>query len=296
MSRENLRRRLEQAERILQEKSKKLEPAPEDPVEFAEKFFGVKAFRYQQKLAAAFTKFLTIVVRWCRQSGKSFFVAILLIWYALKHPGVEIGIVGPSLRQAKLYIQRINGLLLKIDPNYYERPFRKTMVRFPNGSLIQAFPNNPETIRGHTLHAVCWTEMNFTPDDMDMYDAISYAMATTNGIFIGESTPWSRNHLFYRMFTDDEAYPPKEVFRSHISWRNAVRPKGPLDPKFVERKKRETASDPSRWQREMEAEWAEDEDLYFPLDLTSNCIGTEKNVGVDLDYIPEELIFVGVGD
>jgi len=269
-----------------------LPPIPDDPVVFAREFFGVKATKYQRKLAEAFTKpFLTIVVRWCRQSGKSYWVAILLIWYALKHANVEIGIVGPSLRQAKLYTQRINGLLSKISPGYYERPFRKTMVRFSNLALIQAFPNNPETIRGHTLDAVCWTEMNFTADDLDMYDAISYAMATTNGIFIGESTPWSRNHLFYRMFTDDEAYPVSEVFRSHVSWRDAQKPKGPVDPKFVERKRRETSSDPSRWQREMEAEWAEDEDLYFPLDLASNCIGTEKNIGQDLEYIPEELIF-----
>jgi len=289
---EALRRELDKIRKAAEKKlPQKLELPPDDPVIFAEKWFGIKATEYQRKLAAAFLTFLTIVVRWARQTGKSFFIAILLIWYALKHPNVEIGIVGPSLRQAKLYIQRINGLLSKIPSSYYEKPFRKTLVRFPNGSLIQAFPNNPETIRGHTLHLVCWTEMNFTPDDMDMYDAISYAMATTNGIFIGESTPWSRNHLFHRMFNDDEAYPPGEVFRSHVSWRDAVKPKGPVEPKFVERKKRETTADPSRWQREMEAEWAEDEDLYFPLDLASNCIGTEKNIGVDLDYIPEEMIF-----
>jgi len=288
----SLQRRARKLKEAAESKKPLSKPVPDDPVEFASDFFHVKAFEYQRKLAAAFIKpHLTLVVRWCRQSGKSYFIAILLIWYALRHAGVEIGIVGPSLRQAKLYIQRINGLLSKIPSSYYEKPFRKTMVRFPNGALIQAFPNNPETIRGHTLHVVCWTEMNFTPDDLDMYDAISYAMATTNGIFIGESTPWTRNHLFYRMFTDDEAYPPEEVFRSHVSWRDAVRPKGPLDPRFIERKKRETASDPSRWAREMEAEFAEDEDLYFPMDLATKCIGTEKNIGVDLEYIPEELIF-----
>jgi len=265
---------------------------PEDPVEFAEKWFEVRPTEYQCKLAKAFMKpYLTIVVRWSRQSGKSYFIALLLIWYALKHPGVAIGVVGPSLRQSKLYIQRINGLLLTVSRQYYDWPQRKTIVQFKNGSLIEAFPNNPETIRGHTLHVVCWTEMNFTPDDMDMYDAISYTMATTNGIFIGESTPWTRNHLFYRMFTDDESYPPSEVFRSHVSWRDSQKPKGPIEPKFIERKRKETTSDPSRWQREMEAEWAEDEDLYFPLDLASKCIGTERNLGVDLEYIPEEALF-----
>jgi len=283
---EALRRELDKIRKAAEKKQpKELEPPPDDPVEFTEKWFKIKPTEYQRKLAKAFTKpYLTIVVRWCRQSGKSYFVAIMLIWYALKHSNVEIGIVGPSLRQAKLYIQRINGLLSKINPSYYERPFRKTMVRFPNGALIQAFPNNPETIRGHTLHVVCWTEMNFTPDDLDMYDAISYAMATTNGIFIGESTPWSRNHLFYRMFTDDEAYPPTEVFRSHVSWREAVRPKGPLDPKFVERKKRETAADPFRWHREMEAEWSEDEACYFSQTLITKCIDS------NLEYIPEDVI------
>mgnify|MGYP001101276034 FL=1 len=132
----------------------RLKEIPKDPVVFSHDWLQVKAFHYQRKLAEAFMKpYLTIVVRWTRQSGKSFFIALLLVWYALKHPGVAIGIVGPSLRQSKLYIQRINGLLLRIGRQYYEWPQRKTIVRFKNGSLIEAFPNNPETCLLYTSDA-----------------------------------------------------------------------------------------------------------------------------------------------
>lgn len=37
-----------------------------------------------------------------------------------------------------------------------------------------------------------------------------------------------------------------------------------------------------RWRREMEAEWAEDEDTWLPMSLIASCIGTEKNCGEDL--------------
>ena len=37
-----------------------------------------------------------------------------------------------------------------------------------------------------------------------------------------------------------------------------------------------------RWRREMEAEWAEDEDTWLAMSLIAGCIGTEKNCGEDL--------------
>jgi len=46
--------------------------------------------------------------RWCRQSGKTFIIAALLLWYAITHPDSAIGIVGPSWRQTKRILSRIS--------------------------------------------------------------------------------------------------------------------------------------------------------------------------------------------
>jgi phage FluMu gp28-like protein len=46
--------------------------------------------------------------------------------------------------------------------------------------------------------------------------------------------------------------------------------------------------DPARWRREMEAEWAEDEDVWLTQSLIASCIGTTKTCGEDLqEYNPE---------
>ncbi len=47
--------------------------------------------------------------------------------------------------------------------------------------------------------------------------------------------------------------------------------------------------DPSRWQREMMAEWVEDDNVWLNQSLIASCIGTMKNCGEDLElYNPEK--------
>ena len=51
--------------------------------------------------------------------------------------------------------------------------------------------------------------------------------------------------------------------------------------------------DPSRWRREMEAEWAEDEDVWLSQNLIAACIGTQKNCGEDLQEFDVNVGFEG---
>ena len=77
--------------------------------------------------------------------------------------------------------------------------------------------------------------------------------------------------------------------RHHFSWEKALAPKGPLYPEMIERIKRQFGDDQQRWRREMEAEWAEDEDVWLPQSLIVSCVGTGKNCGEDLEtYDPEK--------
>jgi hypothetical protein len=92
--------------------------------------------------------------------------------------------------QTKLNIRRISYFLRKL-PAASGVVAQKTRVTCPNGAVIEAFPNNPDTIRVPTLNVVWWDETNFTPNDGDLYDAILFTLGTTDGKLVCTSTPWN---------------------------------------------------------------------------------------------------------
>src|SRR5450756_273830 len=124
-----------------------------DPIRFFEQVVGFKPFAYQAEFIHMFQENQFTAARWCRQSGKTFIIAALLLWYATTHPQSAIGIVGPSWRQTKRILSRIASFTHKLPPGIAFKP-QKTQIHFTNGSTIDAFPNNPETIRGPTLDVV----------------------------------------------------------------------------------------------------------------------------------------------
>ena len=111
-------------------------------------------------------------------------------------------------------------------------------------------------------------EFNFVADDEDLYDAILFTLGTTNGEFIASSTPWSRDHTFYKMCKDKDF---DDFGRHHVTWDKALEPDGPLKKNILEKIKKQLAADPWRWQREMEAEWSEDESCWLPQGLIGQC-------------------------
>ncbi len=256
----------------------------EDPAVFCREILGFKPFAYQEEFIKLFVENQFTAARWSRQSGKSFIVAALLLWYATTHPDSAIGLVGPSWRQTKRILSRIGSLSHKLPRRLVFVP-QRTQIHFQNGSSIEAFPNNPETIRGPTLHVVYADEFNFVANDQELYDAILYTLGTTNGKFVCTSTPWHTDSVFYKMFTHKDFADYKT---SHVTVEQATEPNGPLKPSIIQKIKTQMGDDPIRWRREMEAEWAEDQDVWLTQSLIANCIGTKATCGVDLqEFNPE---------
>ena len=171
-------------------------------------------------------------------------------------------------------------------PPRWNLPHPKNPNQLQNGSILEAFPNNPDTIRGNTFHRIWWDETNFTAGDDDLYDAILFTLGTTNGKLIASSTPFNIDSLFWRMCNHKDYV---DFVRHHFSWERALAPAGPLNPEMVERIRRQFGDDPTRWRREIEAEWAEDEDTWLSQSLIVSCVGTAKNCGEDLgEYDVEE--------
>ena len=208
-------------------------------------------------------------------SGKDFSASGKLFWFAVENEGGQYAVVGPSLRQSKLVIRKINNFIQNKLPKDIPYPeilvggkTLRTKVALVNGAVIEAYPCNPDTIRGPTLNGILATEFNFVKDDEEMYDAILFTLGTTNGFLIANSTPWSRDHIFYKMMKDRDF---EDYGRHFVNWQQALEPKGPLKKNVLEKIKKQLAANPWRWQREMEAEWSEDESCWLPQALIGQC-------------------------
>ena len=185
---------------------------------FCKQVFGFTPYRYQLELADMFENNQFTAVRWSRQTGKSFSVSALLLKYAWEHPDSYIAIVGPSWRQTKLNIRRMGGFCRKL-PQQIGLHVQKTRISLPNGSMIEAFPNNPDTIRGPTFKVIWIEEANFVPNDEELYDAILFTLGTTNGKLIATSTPWNTDSLFWKMCNHKDY---QDFARSHVRWSDAL--------------------------------------------------------------------------
>jgi hypothetical protein len=66
------------------------------------------------------------------------------------------------------------------------------------------------------------------------------------------------------------------VSRHHVSYRDALEPKGPLKKEILEQIRNQyEKTDPWRWTREMEAEFAEDEDSYLSMSTITGCVNPD---------------------
>jgi len=261
-----------------------------DPVEFFRQVVGFEPTKYQVEFIKLFLENQFIAARWCRQSGKSWIISALLLWYAVTHPDSYIAVVGPSWRQTKLIIRRITYFLRNLPSAMYTKPL-KTAIRFTNGSCIEAFPCNPDTIRGPTLNVVYCDEMNFIRDDQELYDACLFTLGTVKeGKFVCSSTPWNTDSVFYKIFNHKDF---EDFAKSHVTWKDAEEPNGPLRKNILDKIRKQFAEDPWRWKREMEAEWAEDENVWLPQSLITKCIGTERSCGEDLTLANPDVGQVG---
>jgi phage FluMu gp28-like protein len=81
--------------------------------------------------------------------------------------------------------------------------------------------------------------------------------------------------------------------RHHVTWMQAQEPNGPLKKSILDKIRKQFGEDPSRWRREMEAEWAEDEDVWLSQSLIVSCVGTVKNCDEDLQEFDPDASYKG---
>ncbi|MBS7622861.1 terminase family protein [Candidatus Bathyarchaeota archaeon] len=288
---ERIRRLEEEAQQLLESRLSR-NVFPQDPVEFAEKILDFKPSPYQAKILADKSK--RIVIRICRQGGKTHVIAARAVWFAVTHPNTTTIIIAPSQRQSIIMMDTIQSFIFRIDNRDRKAILKKalrTTIYFKNGSRIIALPNNPRTVRGYTAHQAIVDEANFIKDDELLIDStLRPQLGTTDGPLILCSTPWSANSVFYR------AFDPRSIYSKYVvTWREAVEA-GILKKSFMDDLVADVNAglyDRNRFLREYEVQFVEETDSYFPSAMITRC------QDAFLEYYPfdvqaEGRFFIGV--
>jgi len=243
---------------------------PDDPIQFIEEYLGYTPTSYQRELMDHITEGRRrIVLRWARQSGKSWILASLLIWHCAHHPNHLALIVAPGLRQSMILRDKIHELLDRI-PLTTRRAIIKqrmrTTIRFRNGSQIVALPNSEHLLRGYTAHLVICDEAAFFHNDETIFQHIlTPMMATTDGTMIVSSTPWGQKTIYYTINQDPD------WTLVHAPWTQALK-EGIYSPEFVKEIDKIRESRPQTYTMEYMAEFIEDIDTWLPQDLLAKAI------------------------
>jgi hypothetical protein len=191
-----------------------------DSFKFLIDYCKLKPFKHTLEIAKWYADHQFMAIRLPRQTGKSTTVGALILQDAWEHPDLHVGFVGPSWRQTKLNIRRVAGFCRNLPQTGLH--VQRTRITLPNGSVIEAFPNNADTIRGNTFDRLWWDETNFTPNEMDLYDAILFTMSTKKDAkLIATSTPFNSDSLFWKMCNHEDF---SDYGRYHISWERPLNP------------------------------------------------------------------------
>lgn len=238
---------------------------PEDAVKFVQDLFHFAPKEYQASLLRDEKK--RIVVRWCRQAGKTTCIALRAVWFAIVHPKTLTLIVAPSLRQSIIMRDRIQDFLMVLSKENRRRlveKLQRTTVQFKNGSRIVALPNSPQLLRGYTAsQVICDEAAFFHDDDLVFYNVLYPMLATTDGVLIASSTPWSKDSVFYHMCQSEE-------FSKHVTTCEDVVKTGLIKSSFIDEMRAQLPFE--RFQREFETEFVEDADAWLTQSLIVSCI------------------------
>jgi len=264
------------------QRQKELE-IPSDKIEFFEKVLRISPYPYQADLLKDSNPLK--VLRWCRRAGKTTVMSGDDICFAATHPGSRIIVTMPKFQQVKeIYFQSEAGLhahLSRMDREYYDYLIEQqlqTIIRFNNGSEILAETPEPFTIRGHGPSKISIDEMNFIRKDRDLWLSALLPMTLTRVVYITiASTPWNKDSIYHQMCFDKSF----KTFSGNIhdqdpprylrTWKDVLKPNGPLDSYQVEVMREQYAGDPWRWKREMECGFASDETAFLPSSLIIKC-------------------------
>jgi len=277
---------------------------PKNPVKFFDDVLQLTPFPYQAEFLLD-PKPLK-VIRWCRRAGKTTMMTGSDLYFAAHNLGSTIISTMPKFTQIKeIYFQGDAGLHAHIQrmPKKYRDVLieeqLQTIIKCNTGAKILAETPEPFTIRGHGPQRINIDEFNFVRKDKDLWLSALLPMTLTRVVYINvASTAWNEDSVYHQMCFD----PNFSMFSGNIhehdpprylrTWRDVLKPNGPLDKEQVDIMRKQYAGDPWRWKREMECAFVSDETAFLPSSLIVKCQNHDLDFAKFEDLVEGEL-FVG---
>ncbi len=239
----------------------------EKPVFFAKQLLDFEPFNYQEKLLNDPNQ--RIIACMGRQTGKTTTIAAKAIHYAYTHKKTTTLIISPSMRQSMIMFDRILTLIYN-NPILSNSIKRKThtIIQLTTQAKIIALPCSENLLRGYTANLVIADEASFIPEKI-ITEIIYPMLSTTNGTAILLSTPWDKNHFFYKAFLNP-------TYSTHKIPSN----QNPLIPNaFLKEMQQNMTTD--AYQREYQAEFTEAQTSYFQQELIRQCIEHAQKINLE---------------
>jgi phage terminase large subunit-like protein len=251
----------------------------EEPTLFAELLLDFKPFPYQERLLNDPSP--RIIACMGRQTGKTTTIATKAIHYAYTQPKTTTLIVSPSLRQSMIMFDKILGFT-QGSPILRGSVTRKThtLIQLSTKSQIIALPCSEHMLRGYTANLAICDEASFIPESI-ITEIIFPMISTTKGTTILLSTPWDKNHFFYKAFLNPD-YSAHKI----PSTENPLIP-----PEFLEEMKQTMTQE--AYLREYMAEFTEAATSYFQQELIRRCIEKAQQLNLELYHSLEQPILKG---
>ena len=238
----------------------------EDPVIFSRIILGFRPYPYQEKFLRDESK--RIIVCSGRQVGKSTVAAVKTIHFASTRSNSTCLLISATLRQSLLLFEKIMGFIESSVLRYSVERRRGRSLTLKNGSRIIALPcGDGDTLRGYTAHLLVLDEAAFMPEKVIANIALPMIAATDGSCWI-LSTPWDKDHIFYRIWSG------RHGEWSRYYWPSSLNPM--ISRSFLEEQRRLIGEE--RYLVEYEARFLDDRSSFLPMTLLRRCVE---------DYEPE---------
>jgi phage terminase large subunit len=238
-----------------------------EPTLFAQLLLNFKPFPYQERLLNDNSE--RIIACMGRQTGKTTTIATKAIHFAFTHPQTTTLIISPSMRQSMIMFDKILSFTYA-NPLLRKSVTRKTrtIIQLSNGSSMIALPCSEHLLRGYTANLAICDEASFIPEAI-LTEIIFPMISTTKGTTILLSTPWDKNHFFYKAFLNPQ-----------YSTHKIPSAENPLIPQeFLAEMKENMTAD--AYKREYEAEFTEAASSYFQQELIRKSIELAQNLRLE---------------
>ena len=232
----------------------------EDPVTFSKIILGFNPFPYQEKFLRDPGK--RIIVCSGRQVGKSTAAAAKAIHFAATKNESTVLVVSATLRQSLLIFSKITGFVEGSLLRYSVEKMLRSEIAFKNGSRIIALPcGGGDTLRGYSADLIVLDEAAFMPERV-IANVVFPMISATGGYCWMLSTPWDRDHIFYRIWCDETGKWSKYHWPSEFN---------PLISREFLVEQRELIGE-ERFMVEYEARFLDDRDSFFPMAMLRRCV------------------------